>query len=519
MSDDPNPNNLPAPTNPPGRRFAVVKSNIPLFDSDRFEHLSRVAAAFGRSSLTPTALKAETYEATCANWLLVLNVAEKLQVDPLAAAQSVGIVHGKLVWEGKFVQAVLEGQLGFRLKYKLSGTPGTDAYGIEITTDHDAARGYVSVEGTVGEWATKDKHGARNSQWIGKANEKKMLIWRGAREWARLNEPAIIMGIYGADEFDEELPAIEAKTPPSISAGFAVKVDEAVVGVDMAREPDKHVEAPVEPSKISDGAHEVKVTRDKEYRGSNDKSAAQPKLSASMRSALEHKRQEVDKVGRLLAAAHPGDDPLSWLMPPTEMPDNDEDGQALIGRFNRFIADGGRKLLDIEAAKIRQAACEDGEESDDADASPSPPPPPPPTKDPGRKYPDDKPTFDQIFRNLMDVMRPAKTWQGLKDTLRTFSKQHEWRALTLEQKDKVYAAVWELLGKLNAAELAAGRTFLAQPHDDLTAYRCALAACMNGDIIKGMWASLTDSDVWKAAAPANRKALEEATAARLAELE
>jgi hypothetical protein len=59
-----------------------------------------------------------------------------------------------------------------------------------------------SIEGTVTDWRTDGK----NSPWR-PATYKKMLAYRGAREWARLYAPAVMLGVYS----DDEMEALERK--------------------------------------------------------------------------------------------------------------------------------------------------------------------------------------------------------------------------------------------------------------------------------------------------------------------
>jgi hypothetical protein len=108
-------------------------------------------------------------------------------------AQCVSVVHGKLCYEGKLIAAVIDAKLGIRLKY----TWHDEGEKMWITVsgkyeDEDTAR---KIEGSVEDWKTTGK----GTPWI-RSQYRKMLAYRGAREWARLHSPALMLGVYSDDE-------------------------------------------------------------------------------------------------------------------------------------------------------------------------------------------------------------------------------------------------------------------------------------------------------------------------------
>lgn len=198
---------LPAVQGRKAQDIRVVSDPIPVLDTARFEHMQRIATVMAHSSLVPDALcktKVEGQRETVplepqeivSNCFLVVNQAVRWGMDPFAVAQCVSVVHGKLCYEGKLIAAVIEAKLGIRLKYTWDEKPG-DNLGIVVSgkfPDEDEAR---TVTGTVGEWKTT----GAGTPWTAKQS-RKMLAYRGAREWARLHAPSIMLGVYSDDELD-----------------------------------------------------------------------------------------------------------------------------------------------------------------------------------------------------------------------------------------------------------------------------------------------------------------------------
>lgn len=183
----------------------IVHDPVPVLDTARFEHMQRVAAVMAEMTLVPDALRMTKSESgamvplsprqVLANCFLVVNQATRWGMDPFAVAQCVSVVHGKLTYEGKLVAAVLDAKLGVQLTYAWTG----DGERMSVVVSGTLPDGRIeTVDGTVAEWKTTGK----GSPWH-PANYRKMLAYRGAREWARLHAPAVMLGVYSPDEFDQ----------------------------------------------------------------------------------------------------------------------------------------------------------------------------------------------------------------------------------------------------------------------------------------------------------------------------
>ncbi|MBN9453217.1 MAG: hypothetical protein J0I42_14815 [Bosea sp.] len=131
-----------------------------------------------------------------ANCFLVVNQATRWGMDPFGVAQCLSIVKGKFCYEGKLVAAVLDAKLGVSLKYTYNDKAG-DALAVVVSGVVDGEE--KTIEGSVGAWKTTGP----NSPWTSQQNHRRQLAYRGAREWARIHKPALMLGAYTDDEIDD----------------------------------------------------------------------------------------------------------------------------------------------------------------------------------------------------------------------------------------------------------------------------------------------------------------------------
>jgi hypothetical protein len=215
--------NAVATIDPPKRNEAIqVYDPIPLLDTSRFEHMQRIAGTMAACSLIPDALKGNTPQTTLANCFLVVNQAVRWNMDPFAVAQSVSVVRGKLCYEGKLVAAVIEQKLGVRLRYEWNDKRGDD-FGVVVSGQFPDGR-VETIDGTVGQWQTKDKDGKVSNQW--RNLPKLMLAYRGSREWARLFAPGVMLGVYTEDELQDMQDGARAVRARDVTPSVADQVED-----------------------------------------------------------------------------------------------------------------------------------------------------------------------------------------------------------------------------------------------------------------------------------------------------
>lgn len=203
-------------TIPSRREIQSVIDPVPVLDTSRFEHMQRVANIMARSSMIPESLRTEgtrdnkvamPFEQVMANCFLVVNQSVRWGLDPFAVIACCSIVHGRLAYEGKLVAAVIDAKVGVRLHHYFTGEATSEAYRIYISDQPFTPEiieqlkpgikipGLRLWDGSVAEWKTT----GAGTPWTPK-NYTRMLIYRGTRDWTRIYEPAVLLGVYTDDE-------------------------------------------------------------------------------------------------------------------------------------------------------------------------------------------------------------------------------------------------------------------------------------------------------------------------------
>jgi hypothetical protein len=193
------PNDTPRANGLQGIR--VVSDVVPVFDTGKFEHMQRIAMLMSRSSLVPAHLKGENPDEAAANCFLVVNQANNWGMDPFAVAQATFVTQGKIGYEGKLISAALQKKLGIKLYYTFTGKPGAPDRGIVVSDMEPGKPGARTVEGSVANWATKNRDGKMNHMWLVQSDDQ--LIYRGTRQWCRRYEPGVILGVFSDDELED----------------------------------------------------------------------------------------------------------------------------------------------------------------------------------------------------------------------------------------------------------------------------------------------------------------------------
>lgn len=218
------------------REVRVVEDVIPILDTAKFEHIQRIASAMANSSLIPETLRGVKdgnkfvpfeNQVVVANVFRIVSQAVGWNMNPFSVIDHCSVVHGRLMYEGKLIHAVVEARLGIRLRYVFgrmievaqpSGAkvprfdPSEEGAGVNLAVqvigqfdDEDEPR---TIEGTVEQWKTS----GNNSPWGNPLNFKRQLRYRGAREWSRAHSPGTILGVVTEDEIEDDLDQQERIT-------------------------------------------------------------------------------------------------------------------------------------------------------------------------------------------------------------------------------------------------------------------------------------------------------------------
>lgn len=216
---------------PVARERIEVIDAVPILDTSRFEHMQRVATVMARSTLMPESLymtgkKDEKeplpYEQILSNCFLIVNQAVRWGLDPFAVAQCVSVVHGKLCYEGKLVSAVLQAKMGMSLHHHFIGDGEAmriylsdkpfDAEIIQELRPGYRRQDMRIFDGSVADWKTT----GAGTPWTPK-NFPRMLIYRGTRDWCRIYEPALMLGVYTDDEMIDMSDATRSRAAKDVT--------------------------------------------------------------------------------------------------------------------------------------------------------------------------------------------------------------------------------------------------------------------------------------------------------------
>lgn len=225
---------------------------IPVLDTSKFEHMQRIAMVMAKSSIIPESLRKVKVdknevelpeEVVIANCFRIVNQAVRWGMDPFAVADCASIVHGRLMWEGKLIAAVLDAKLGVKLKYAFTNEdalPTTRKLGVVVSAYLPGETEIRTIEGTVQDWHKGDK-----SPWANPGAWKRQLRYMGAREWARAHAPAVMLGVYTEEEFD----GLMSRDVPTGQRAVRLKdvTPKPAPALELPDIPDVPVETPPEP--------------------------------------------------------------------------------------------------------------------------------------------------------------------------------------------------------------------------------------------------------------------------------
>lgn len=160
-------------------------------DTRKFELVQREAKLLSASSLVP-----KQYQGNIADVVVAMNMARRMNADPLMVMQSLHIIHGKPGWSAQFLIASFNACGKFGAVYYDFNDDKSEctAKTVELATGREIAGPTVSLEMAKAEgWATKT-----GSKW--KTMPELMLRYRAAAFLIRTTAPEIGLGLYTTDE-------------------------------------------------------------------------------------------------------------------------------------------------------------------------------------------------------------------------------------------------------------------------------------------------------------------------------
>lgn len=184
------------------------QKGINIFGSiEGFETGQRIARVFASSVFVP-----DVYKNNIGNCLISLNMALRMNADPLMVMQNLVIVHGTPTFEAKFAIACFNATGKYSsINYEEVGVKGTDSYGmlawaIETNTGEVKKGPEITIK-----MAKDEGWFARNPKW--KNIPQLMLRYRAASWFIRTTDPGVMFGFKTREEVEdadyEEIPITE----------------------------------------------------------------------------------------------------------------------------------------------------------------------------------------------------------------------------------------------------------------------------------------------------------------------
>lgn len=186
------------------------------FDLAGFELTQRVSKAFASSDLVP-----KQYQGNLSNCMIALDMAQRMNANPLMVMQNLYIVHGTPGWSAKFLIATINVCGRFTsLRYEWRGESGAANYGCRAWAVEKATG--ERLDGIWVDWKMVKAEGwdsKNGSKW--KTMPDQMFIYRASSFWQRGYAPELGMGLQTAEELHDTLDAI-----PNGNGPIEVDVDQ-----------------------------------------------------------------------------------------------------------------------------------------------------------------------------------------------------------------------------------------------------------------------------------------------------
>lgn len=165
-----------------------------LMDTNKFEHMQRVATMFSKSKILP-----QIYQNDVPSCFIAIHMAERMEIDPFTFMQNSYVVAGKPALEGKLMIAVLNARGGYvdGIEYEYSGEGddyGCRAFGTLRNGKVHEARVDIKLAKAEGWYA-------KNPKW--KNMPDQMLAYRSAAFLLRKYRPELIMGLQTYEEVQD----------------------------------------------------------------------------------------------------------------------------------------------------------------------------------------------------------------------------------------------------------------------------------------------------------------------------
>lgn len=175
---------------------------IPGFGSLKgFELAQRAATLLSKSTLVP-----KEYQSNLPNCVIALNMATRMNADPLMVMQNLYIVHGRPGWSSQFLISTFNTSGRFSaLRYEWVGEEGKDNWGCRAwAIEKETGEKLVGSTITIGLAKKEGWYSKTGSKW--QTMPQQMLMYRAAAWFIRAYAPELAMGMHTQDEIIDMPP-------------------------------------------------------------------------------------------------------------------------------------------------------------------------------------------------------------------------------------------------------------------------------------------------------------------------
>lgn len=168
-----------------------------------FTLLQRIANMFCSSSLVPDQFKGKENLGNC---VIALNMASRMNADPLMVMQNLYVVYGNPAWSTKFLISTFNmcGRYS-SIHYDETGQKETDSWGcVAWATEKGTGKRLDGPEVTIKIAKDEGWYDKKGSKW--KSMPGQMLRYRAAAWFIRTTAPELSMGLQTADEIIDVTP-------------------------------------------------------------------------------------------------------------------------------------------------------------------------------------------------------------------------------------------------------------------------------------------------------------------------
>lgn len=176
----------------------------------------------------------QRYQGNIGDIIIALDMASRLDANPLMVMQNLNVINGIPSWSGQFVIAAINTSGRFKepLTFVLEGSgQNLSCYARTVTNSGKEIKGTTITM----EMARQEGWVKRNPKWT--SMPEQMIQYRAASFFGRLYCPDLLMGIYTADEAVEIEPVdfsiVDDKpTPEQVDAEIEQHANQKTIGFD-----------------------------------------------------------------------------------------------------------------------------------------------------------------------------------------------------------------------------------------------------------------------------------------------